>query len=157
MCENMLKESLPSLLQSLTSAYRANFYFSVMQSYSESLAECDKCFEVLKRGKAGFVHRRPWKLSSHMPLLICNKLSKIFDEDLQVILGFATLHKNISSSSSTNISTPHEVCLKLNAWEFLKYICIQCEQRLSPTSEVTVKSFQSFPILDFDRQCMCLS
>lgn len=126
----VLKDSFPSPLHCIASAYRANVFFTAMESYSDSLNECNTCFDVVRKMETVFINDNSMMLCSLVPILICNSLSQMYDEHLQVILGFATLHRNISFSESPTSSTAHEVCLKLDSWEFLKYLYIQCEHKL---------------------------
>lgn len=149
----MYEDAFPPPLHCAVSAYRANVFFTAMKSYKKSFNECNKCFDVLSDMEVGSINKDPVRLHSRIPILICNSFSQIYDEHLQVILGFATLHRNISSSESPNSSTVHEVCLKLDAWEFLKYINIQSEHKLS------IKPMKSchFSYSDSDRIQPCMS
>jgi hypothetical protein len=126
----------------ITAAYKANFYFTALQCYDLVLAVCEQSFEEMNKLKNLFDD--PKLIVKQIPFLVSTSLSPIYDEHVQVILGFSTLHKFLSSTQSNSRSC-HRVCLNMFAVEFLKYLHIQCERKLfgnfSPIEYKFPKSF----------------
>src|SRR6218665_3087341 len=98
----------------ISSAYLANFYYTALQDYKKAYAVCDT---------VGLMMTGPWNLEEELPLLITNELSLIFDENVQTVLGFMTLHQFII------FSLPVSVLVRVRPSNFLNYLKIQCKIR----------------------------
>src|SRR6218665_3448865 len=116
-------DSLTDITGVICLAYLANFYYIALQERKTTSVLCDAVAHFLKDTSEfnGFnttecLHDRS------LPLFITNKLSAIFDEHFQTVLGLITLHRNIADS----LQDKSAVLVRICPVQFIKYVRIQC-------------------------------
>ena len=124
---------VPHVYYCLVAAHRSNFYYVVVKDYKFAGDICD---EALKR----FEEFSKLYDVFYYPVLLSNKLSGIYDDMIQSIIGFFTLLKwqlKRMNESCCKGDVP-DVLLELPANELLRYI----RARLPVEGQTSLQKFE---------------
>lgn len=124
---------LPAPVYFVAAAYKANFLYTELRDYAAALKQCAEFEERAKLLEDsmlddGLIH-------CSLPLVVTSEWSTIFDEDVQVVVGFVTLCRRIFEALGLISFDDHDhdrrdFALRLCAVEFVKYIDCQCMRKI---------------------------
>lgn len=115
----------------LASSLKANFYYNALQDYHSARIECCRALNAIARLKSEIPEAIV--IAKCIPVLVSENLSRIYDEHLQVIIGFISLrafHSCTLQESTDKKLSRTMMLLKLCPLQFLKYIYFQSMRKL---------------------------
>jgi len=104
--------------RTISAAYLANFYFTVLHDYSKTFELCDKALNVRSTETDLVFSERIF------PIFITTELSSIFDEHFRTVFGLVTLHRSIVDSLQDNST----ILVRIRPAQFLQYLMTQCQR-----------------------------